>query len=183
MSILTTIPIDILILKSFGWSLCCTDTTMLKWTRYVNTWQILKNTHGTCVRQSIRAACYIGWSNINTEILKHGVDNILNPYLQFKSALQQQICSPPFIWRLILVGLITLISIVRVAIKNLENLCFQPLVQDFLLIGFSSLSLSLMVDSEAALSEFSSLCFLLCVHFKTTMKNSKTTIMNQWWWV
>jgi len=28
--------------------LCCMDTAMLKWTRHVNTWQILKNTHDKC---------------------------------------------------------------------------------------------------------------------------------------
>jgi len=26
------------------------DTTTLKWTRHVDTWQILKNTHDTCAR-------------------------------------------------------------------------------------------------------------------------------------
>jgi len=30
--------------------LCCTDMATLKWTRHVDTWQILKNTHDTCVR-------------------------------------------------------------------------------------------------------------------------------------
>jgi len=29
--------------------LCCADTTTLKWTQYVDMWQILKHTHGTCV--------------------------------------------------------------------------------------------------------------------------------------
>jgi len=29
--------------------LCCTDMAMLKWTRHVDIWQILKNTHNTCV--------------------------------------------------------------------------------------------------------------------------------------
>ena len=32
--------------------LYCTDTTTLKWTRHVDTWQILKNTHDTCVRHA-----------------------------------------------------------------------------------------------------------------------------------
>ena len=30
--------------------LCCTDTAILKWTRHMDTWQILKHTHDTRVR-------------------------------------------------------------------------------------------------------------------------------------
>jgi len=51
--------------------LCCTDTVALKWTRHVDTWQILKNTYDTCVGHVSddttlwqECLCYIGMSHL-----------------------------------------------------------------------------------------------------------------------
>ena len=41
------IKINIGIQNFSACTLCCTDTATLKWTRYADTWQILKNTHDT----------------------------------------------------------------------------------------------------------------------------------------